>query len=102
MGSCLYQEVYDLGNAEKLAAELIEKYDYVPPKVVSRFIKAYSETGKPEDAWRWCEYMMNKVKEAGHLGEEVNLTGDMEPEEAEIVFNQKRYPRKRMSLMHLV
>lgn len=95
VGSCLYQEVYDLGNAEKLAAELIEKYDYVPPKVVSRFIKAYSETGKPEDAWRWCEYMMNKVKEAGHLGEEVNVTGDMEPEEAEIVFNQKTLPTEK-------
>lgn len=104
VGTCLYQEVYDFENAEKLALELIQKHDYVPPKVVSRFIKLYSESGKLKETWKWCDYMMSNVEENGHVGEELDITGDMEPEEAEIVFNQKTVPTEKdiIDLLNIV
>ncbi|VVT45814.1 uncharacterized protein SAPINGB_P000904 [Magnusiomyces paraingens] len=95
VGSCLYQEVYDMKNAEKLAAELIEKFDYVPPKVTLRFIKCYVKMHKADDVWRWTEYMIDQVKANGAFGEPVTISGNFDPEEADAVFNAKHIPTAR-------
>lgn len=92
VGTCLFQEANDFSSAEELASELIQKHDYVPPKVISRFIKCYTDMSKLEDAWRWSEYLVSQVKKAGKFGEVVELSGNLEPEDAEIMFNQKTIP----------
>lgn len=104
VGCCLYQDAYDVKKAENLASELINKHDYVPPKVVLRFIKLYLETGKSKDLWKWCDHLISQVEKSGHLGEEVNIIGDMEPEEAELLFNQKTIPTEKdmIELLNLI
>lgn len=95
VGSCLYQEVYDMKNAEIIAKELIDKHHYVPPKVSLRFIKRYTKMRKVEDAWRWTLYMIKQVEANGGFGEPVTIAGNFEPEEAEAVFNAKHVPTAR-------
>lgn len=95
VGMCLYQEINNLSHAEKLAQALLEKENYVPPKVVFRFMKKYIKIGRIDEAWRWCQFMMDQAKAHGGpaLSDDfVMMTGNLEPQEAKQFFEQKTFP----------
>lgn len=94
VGTCLYQEAHDLAKAEKLALELKKRFDYVPPKVITRFIKHYLGMRNSNKAWEWYQYMISAVRQAGGPGEPESVTGDLSPEEAEVIFNRQSIPAK--------
>lgn len=92
VGACLYQEAHDLSKAENLAEELRRDFDYVPPKVATRFIRSYLGMRDAGKAWEWYKYMITSVRNAGGPGEPETVTGDLDPEEAEAIFNRKHVP----------
>lgn len=94
VGACLYQEAHDMARAEKLAHELKQCFDYVPPKVITRFIKHYLGMRNSSKAWEWYQYMISAVRQAGGPGEPESVTGDLSPEEAGVIFNRKSVPSK--------
>lgn len=94
VGACLYLENHDLASAEKIATELMKNFDYVPPKVSLKFIMEYVRMGKVDDCWRWCRYLIKQTEEAGGPGKPLVISGNLDTEEAAVLFNKKCTPTK--------